>query len=221
MSRVATLGILLVAMLVSSRRAFAQQSLVELLGIDKLQFRALGAQMGRVDPSQVDPTNVYAITADYGEIAPHWRVVFGVSYWESHLSDRVVQTFVDSLNANITDPTGDARIARSRVSVYDVAFSAAARWMPTGNTLLRPYTDLGLAGHVINAEGKLIQGTFVENALDQIAAGFFGAVGMQVRPYGRLALEGQARADLLSGFRSAQIRAGLTYELGPPRRLTQ
>ncbi len=211
----------IVALLLSTRQAGAQQSFVELLGLDKLQFRALGLQMGRVDPSQADPANVYAITADYGEIAPHWRVVFGVSYWESHLSDRVVQTFVDSLNANINDPTGDAYIAKSRVSVYDVAFSAAGRWMPTGNTLFRPYADLGLAGHVINAEGKLIQGTLVENALDQIAAGVFAAAGLQVRPYGRLALEGQVRADLLSGFRSVQLRAGLTYELGPPRRLTQ
>lgn len=164
---------------------------------------------------------MYAITADYGELTPHWRVVFGVSYWESQLSDKVVRAFVDSLRRSIVDSTGDASLAASRVSMYDVTFSGALRWSPSGATLFRPIVDVGMAAHVMNAEGRLIKGTFVERALDQIAAGFFAGAGLQFRPVGRLALEGVVRGDLLSGFRSAQFRAGATYELGPPRRVTQ
>lgn len=178
-------------------------------------------QVGRIDPSQVEPANVYAITADYGEIAAHWRVVFGASYWESQLSGKVVQGFVDSLRRSIVDSTGDATIAPSRVSLYDVAFSGALRYSPAGRTLFRPFVDVGMAAHVMNAEGRLIKGTFVERALDQIAAGFFAGAGLEFHPFGRLAFEGVARGDMLSGFRSAQVRAGARYELGPPRRVTQ
>ncbi len=164
---------------------------------------------------------MYAITADYGQIAQHWRVVFGVSYWESRLSDKVVQQYVDSLRRSIVDSTGDATLAASRISMYDVTFSGAMRYSPQGGTFIRPFVDVGMAAHVMNAEGKLIKGTFVERALDQIAAGFFAGAGLQFHPVSRLAIEGLVRGDLLSGFRSAQLRAGATYELGPPRRVTQ
>lgn len=197
------------------------QTVVEALGLDKLRLGALGMQAGTIAVSQVVPTNVYAITADYGQIAPHWRVVFGVSYWESRLGDEVVKQFVDSLRRSIVDSTGDASLAASRISLYDVTFSGALRYAPTGATLVRPFVDMGMAAHVMNAEGKLIKGTFVERALDQIAAGFFAGAGLQVHPLSRLAIEGLVRGDLLSGFRSAQLRAGATYELGPPRRTKQ
>ncbi len=196
-------------------------SIFDRLGLDKLQLRALGAQIGKIDPSQVVPTTVYGITADYGEIIPQWRVVFGVSYWESRLNDKVVQAFLDTLRKSIVDPTGTARLQSSTVPVYDVVFNAAMRWSPSGATVIRPYVDGGLAGHVINAEGRLIKGTFVERSLDQIAAGFFAGAGVQIRPYGRLIFDATARADLLSAFRSAQLRAGVAYELGPPRRATE
>jgi hypothetical protein len=204
---------------VRSTSAAAQGSIFERLGIDKLQLRGLGAQVGRIGPSQVDPTNLYAINADYGEITPHWRVAFGVSYWESAFNSKVVQTLVDTLNRSLVDSAGGAHLQASRISVYDVTFSGSLRWMPTGATVVRPYVDAGIAAHVLNAEGKLIKGTFVERSLDQIAAGFFTGVGVQLRPYGRVGLDGTARVDLLSGFRSAQLRAGIAYELGPPRRL--
>lgn len=205
--------------LVTPRAVRAQEKpgVFERLGLDRLQFVSLGVSMGWVDPTQVDAVRVYALTADYGEIARNWRIVFDVSYWESQFSDRTVATFIDTLRNSIVDPTNDYTITQSRISVYDVAFSGSLRFQSGGPVAIRPYAGFGFAAHVLNAEGALIEGTFVERSLDNIAAGFFGNAGVLFRPWGRVIFEGQARADLLSGFRSLQVRVGAQYLFGPLR----
>jgi hypothetical protein len=193
-------------------------SVFERLNLDKLQLYALGASAGPIMPSQVVSTTVYALSADYGEISRNWRVIFGVSYWESRYEDDVVRTFVDSLQHNLDDPSGRARVVASPVTLYDVTFGAELRFTPVTSADLKPYFGVGLAGHVINAEGKLIKGTFVERSLDDIAAGLFVTTGIQLRIVPHFGVEGGVRGDLLSGFRSVQARAGATYYFGRLRR---
>lgn len=71
-----------------------------------------------------------------------------------------------------------------------------------------------MAAHVINAEGQLVDGTFVERALDNIAAGLFVSAGISIKVVRHFGIEGGGRVDLLSGFRSAQVRAGGAYYFG-------
>ena len=196
-------------------------ALLDGLGLDRLQFISLGGAVGRVAPSQVEAANVYAITADYGELARNWRVVFDVSYWESRLTSHAVSGLLDTLRNSIVDPTHDYSFVASSVPMYDVTFSGSVRWQSAGAVAIRPYGSVGLAAHVINAEGRLIKGTFVERALDNISAGFFANTGLLFRPWGRVIFDTQARADLLSGFRSFQVRAGALYLFGPARRPAQ
>jgi len=193
-------------------------SFLQRLGLDRLQFVSLGAELGRVVPSQIVPAQIYSVTTDYGELARNWRAVFDVSFWESQYTDAAVGTFVDSLRRSVVDPTNDFSISQSRVQVYDVIFSAGARWQSSSAVALRPFIGGGLAVHIMNAEGRLINGTFMERALDNISTGLFANAGILFRPFGRLVVETQARADVLSGFRSLQLRAGALYLFGPPRR---
>ena len=194
------------------------QGIFEKLGLDRLELASLGLSVGRIDPTQVEPASVFAITADYGDIAPRWRLIFSASYWESRMSDDAVNRFIDTLRANIVDPSGDDTIKVSRIPLYDVTLSLGINYSTSRSTLVRPYAGVGIAAHVINAEGKLIKGTFVERSLDDIAAGFFSVGGFEFRPIPQIVFVGEARADLLSGFRSLQLRVGATYVLGPPRR---
>jgi hypothetical protein len=120
--------------------------------------------------------------------------VIDVSFWESRYTDAAVAAFLDSLRRSVSDPTNDFSVVNSHVQVYDVIFSAAARWQSSSAVAIRPFIGVGIAAHVVNAEGQLINGTFVERALDNISTG------------------------LLSGFRSLQLRAGALYIFGPPRR---
>jgi hypothetical protein len=194
-------------------------SLVDHLGLDKLQIVSLGGAFGWIVPSQVEPTKLVAVSADYGEFAPSWRVVVNASFWRSQYRSSVVQIFVDSLNKSLSG-SGTNRVTPSRIALYDVTFGADARYVPNYSGELKPFFGVGLAMHVINAEGALIKGTFVERALDQIATGAYVTTGVSFKIVKHFGLEGSVRGDLLSGFRSVQARAGATYYFGHVRGVT-
>ncbi|HKW12216.1 MAG TPA: hypothetical protein VJO33_17650 [Gemmatimonadaceae bacterium] len=209
----------MLCVLLVPRLAHAQDtSLVQRLGLDRLQFVSLGASFGRVAPSQVVPAQIYAFSTDYGELARNWHAVFDVSFWASRYTDAAVGAFMDSVRKNVADPTNDDSFPTSRVQAYDITFSASIRWQSAAPVAVRPFAGFGIAAHVINAEGSLIKGTFVERALDNVSTGAFVNAGILFRPWGRLVVETQGRADVLSGFRSLQVRAGALYLFGPPRR---
>lgn len=201
----------------ASVAASQERPLYARLNLDRLRLESLGLGAGRIMPSQVEPATIYTFSADYGEIARRWRVVFGISYWDSRYRDNVVQAFVDTLNNNLDNPQGGARVVASEISLYDVTFGAEARWTPSATGAFKPYLGAGLAAHVINAEGDLITGTFVERALDNIAAGVFATGGVSLKVLSHFGIEASARADLLSGFRSTQLRAGAAYYFGHVR----
>ncbi len=204
------LGLLFV--FVCATRARAQVEIIDKIGLDRLQITSLGVAYGAIFPSQVEATRVYAVQADYGNLSPTWRVVFGGSYWSSRFRTNVIQSFADSLQKSLANPSD--HILPSPVHVYDVTFSGDFRFTPNYSGELKPFFGVGLAAHVINAEGALINGTFIERALDDIAAGFYVTGGVSVHLLPQFGLEGAARADLLSGFRSTQIRGGATYYFG-------
>ena len=96
-------GLLVLAAAVAppSLSAQAQGSWLERLGIDKLRFTALGAQVGRVNPQGIIPTTSYSVQVDYGEITTGWRIGFNATYWGSRFRDRSVRAYADSLRATI------------------------------------------------------------------------------------------------------------------------
>lgn len=200
--------------IVVARSGAAQEKTNDHFNLDKLEIVSLGASVGKILPSQVEPTNLYAVQADYGEVAPGWHIVFATSYWESRFRDAVVQDFVDSLTKSLIDPTGTAKIALSRVTLYDVTIGTELRYSPVYSGEIKPFFGAGLAAHVINAEGRLIKGTFVERSLDDIAAGLFITGGISFKLLKHIGVEGTVRGDLLSGFRSSQARVGGTYYFG-------
>ncbi|HEX8946305.1 MAG TPA: hypothetical protein VF785_24420 [Gemmatimonadaceae bacterium] len=204
----------IVSLVTGASVAAAQEKAGNGFNLDKLEITSLGASIGRILPSQVEPTTLYAVQADYGDIVPGWHIVFGTSYWESRFRDAVVQAFVDSLTKSLVDPTGTAKIALSRVTLYDVTFGTELRYTPVYSGEIKPFIGAGLAAHVINAEGKLIKGTFVERSLDDIAAGLFITGGVSFKLLKHIGVEGTLRGDLLSGFRSSQARVGGTYYFG-------
>lgn len=212
-------GILAVVVVGTARPLAAQGegSLFERLGIDKLRFTSLGLQVGRVNPHGIEPANSVSLQADYGEITPGWRVVFHATYWGSRFRDRNVRAYADSLRNAIYDPTGDAVVVLGDITVSDIALGADARRTFLPNAWLRPYAGGGLAVHVVNADGRLIDGTFVERATDILAVGVAGTVGVSARLVPHIALEAQARYDFLSLARFGSLRIGASYFFDNPR----
>jgi len=211
--------ILAVILFVAGHRLEAQenQSWAERLGIDKLKFTALGGQVGRVSPYGIEPTTSYSLQADYGEIVPNWRIVFNATYWGSQFTDKSVQAYADSLRNAIYDPTGDAVVVLGDITVSDIVLGADARRTYQPSWWLRPYLGAGIATHIVNADGRLIDGTFVERATDVIAVGVAGTVGVNARVLRHIALDAQARYDFLSLARFASLRVGASYYFDNPR----
>jgi opacity protein-like surface antigen len=189
----------------------------ERLGIDNLRFTALGVQVGRVNPQGIEPATSYSLQADYGEITPGWRIVFNATYWRSRFRDRNVRAYADSLRSAISDPTGDATVLLGDITVSDIALSADARRTYRPSWWLRPYVGGGVATHIVNADGRLIDGTFVERATDVIAVGVAGTVGVNARLLRHIAFDAQARYDFLSLARFGSLRVGASYFFDNPR----
>ena len=204
--------LLALALLLGAPATAGAQGVFERLNLDKLKLTAMGASYGSVEPSQMGATQAYSIHADYGEIAERWRVVFTATYWGSRYDDEVVRDYADSLRRSLEDPEGNARLIAAGVSVSDIAIGGDVRWSPRFRFLrLRPYLGGNVSFHVLNAEGRLIDGTFVERALDNIATGIAAVGGMDVVVLPHISLGGQARFDLLSGLQYSSLRLVGTY----------
>lgn len=186
-------------------------SLLQRLGLDRLRLSSVGVAYGVAKPVRAEGTELYAVYADYGEIAPRWHVLFGASWWRTRLRDEVVQRFADSIRAVVDDPTGDAVIQVGPVRMSTLALTVDARYSPRRGRRLRPYVGGGVGAYAVNVEGPPISGTFVENSLDNINAGFAVHAGLDVRPLPNLAIDMHARYDLLSGSRYGSLRAGAAY----------
>jgi hypothetical protein len=213
-------GAALALLLAQPRAAAAQaggttESLFERFGLDRLRLTAVGVGGGVVKPTQMEGTEAYAVHADYGEIAPRWRVVFSATYWGSRLTDKAVQAFADTLRRSVTDPTGDFTVDLGRVTVQDIALDMDLRWAPRREARFRPYVSGGVGAHVLNAEGRAISGTFVERALDNITTGVTTSAGVDLVLIPQLSIGMQARYDLLSGARFGSLRAVGSYLLRP------
>ncbi|HET9004242.1 MAG TPA: hypothetical protein VFN39_09625 [Gemmatimonadaceae bacterium] len=201
-----------VALGVAASPAGAQDrpGLFERLNLDKLKLTAFGTSMGAVAPTSIVPTMSVSLHADYGEIAPKWRVVFSATYWGSRYRDEVVDRLESKLREQIVDTTQTARFAMGGITVSDIAVGGDLRWSPRTRGL-RPYIGGGALAHVVNAEGKAIQGTLIENALDNIALGFGAVTGVDVTFARHLGIGLQGRFDLTSGVRYGSLRAVGTY----------
>jgi len=158
-------------------------------------------------------TETYAIEADYGEIVPRVRVVFSASFWGSHLNDETLRRYQDQLGQVIEDPTGDYQISLGSVRVSDIALCIDARWTPKAfrSTFLQPYGGGGISAHVLNAEGRAIENTFVERALDNIAVAPTVLAGVDAVFFKQVALGMQARYDLVNAARHGSVRAVGTF----------
>ena len=185
--------------------------LMQRFGIDRLRLSSVGVAYGQVKPARVEAADIFAVYADYGEVAPRWRVVVGAAYWRSRYEDGVVQRFADSLATVITDPPEGGAVTVGTIRATMLALTLDMRYHPRRASRVRPYVGGGIGAYAGNVEGAPISGTFVENSMDNIAAGFAAVAGLDLRILPNVSFDMQARYDLLSGTRYGSLRAGGSY----------
>jgi opacity protein-like surface antigen len=196
-----------VALLAAAAAPAHAQNIFQRLDLDKLRLEGFGGVVGPVSPSTIVSTQSYGVQADYGEITPHVRVGFSGSFWSSRFTDKTVDQFIQQLELSLADPSDSIKFDRVRVSTISV--EADVRYIPTSTrAAVQPYVGGGLGLHIVNAESKLIQGTFVESALDNIGAGISAIAGVAFLPTHRVSVGLEARYTVLGTLRFGTVRAG-------------
>ncbi|MGH7621175.1 MAG: outer membrane protein [Gemmatimonadaceae bacterium] len=193
------------------------QSIWQRLDLDKLKLEGIGVATGPVSPSTIISTPSYGVQADYGEIARHVRIVFSGSYWSSRYEDKAVQRFITQLDKSLADPTDSVKF--DRVNVSAISLEADVRYVPTSaRAAVQPYIGGGLGLHIINAQSKLIDHTFVESALDNIGAGISAIAGVAILPAHRVSVGVEARYTVLGTLRFGTVRAGAMFHFARQQR---
>ena len=98
----------------------------------------------------------------------------------------------------------------------DVALTLDAHvvWRVPYNVLT--FAGLGGAVHFLNGSGAAIAGTFVEDLLDSVTAGFNLHSGLEVPVHGRLRLSGVARYEVLGDLQYFQLGIGAKVLVSGP-----
>lgn len=212
------------AQLRASRRR-GRRTFLEQFNIDRLRLTELGVLGGVAFPDGIRHAPLYAVRADYGEIVPDFRVVFGITYWNSRYTDDAVATFEQALATATAAPGGvPVPISVGSVRSSDVTLTGETRWRPAflgghhhPTARIRPWVGLGAGVHFTNVQNSVIDGTFVSRALDGVALGPTGAFGVDLLPLRAVLLSAEARYDLFNGARYGSLRAGGSYVFEPRR----
>lgn len=192
----------------------AGQGFLEQFSYEGLRLTGIGLDAGVVfsDRLATEPTG--ALRIDYGFIAPNVRTLFGVSYFRSRFDDDEIQRFEQQIAGVVTGT--NVVVDVGAITWTNIAFDIDLQRLFGPGRRVTPYLGLGIGVHFRNGSGTAIDGTFVEDALDTVAAGLNVSTGLEITVTGDLRFTLDGRGLLTSELRAATARAGLMLRL--PRR---
>lgn len=192
------------------------QSVLDQFSYDNLRFSGIQVDFGPLASSQLTGAVAGGIRIDYGQIAPKVRVLLGLSYFRSEFDNASRARFEQRLKNFVIDPSGDDTISVGRIFWSDLAADIDLQYaLPQGRGVVS-YIGVGAGVHLRNGSGRAINGTFVEDALDDIAAAGNAMIGLEIAlaPQWRFTLDG--RGVVSSGLSTVSLRAGAMYRLRAP-----
>ena len=202
-------GTILGAALPLSR--LAAQSVLAQFSYDSLRPSGLQADLGALGASRLRGTIVGGVRLDYGYIAPHVRVLLGLSYFKGSFDQQAIAELTRKLRSVVDDPDSNFTIDVGRITWSDLTGDLDLQYVLPQGPSVTAYLGAGLGVHLRNGSGKAINGTFVEDALDGVSVGLNGTLGAEfaVGPHWRLTLEG--RGVVSTDLSTVSLRAGVMY----------
>lgn len=184
---------------------------------ENLSFRGFGPEWGYIWPSRVEPTQTLGVRMDLGYLGPGVRIVPSITYWKSDFKAGEIHELEQRVASLIVAQTGQAAptVDLGRIDWSDVSMVVDAQvvWrVPYG---VLTYLGAGAGVHLLNGNGAAINGTFVEDLLDSVTAGFNVHAGLEYALTQRLRATGQARWEMLGDLRYYGIRLGAQIMTGP------
>ena len=208
-------------MAVGPSRGLAAQGVLNQFSYDNLRFSGIQIDAGPLGSSELTGTIAAGLRIDYGMIAPHVRVLLGLSYFRSQFDNQARARFEERIRQFVIDPAGDDTIRVGRIFWSDLTADLDLQYaIPQGRGIMT-YIGVGTSVHLRNGSGGFIKGTFVEDALDEVSAGFNMSVGAEFSLSRAWRFTVDGRGVVSSGLSTVSLRSGIMYRIGSGRTRTR
>jgi opacity protein-like surface antigen len=208
--------LLLVALAATAAPPLRGQGLAD-FDYENLSFRGIGASWGYMWPNRVEPTQSFDLRMDLGYLGPGLRIVPTLGYWSSEFEPGEVRELESRVEDLVLDQSGeDVSVDLGTIEWTDVRLGLDAHvvWrIPYG---VLTFAGAGASAHLLNGDGAAINGTFVEDLLDSVTAGFNLHAGLEYPVTDRFRVYGQGRYEVLGDLQYVQVRTGLQFMIGGP-----
>lgn len=186
------------------------QSVLNQFTYDSLEASGLMIDLGALGASRLRGTVVGGARLDVGAIAPHVRVLLGVSYFKGEFDQQAIADLTRRLRYVVSDPDSNFTIDVGRITWSDLTGDVDLQYVLPQSQSVTTYLGLGMSVHVRNGAGRAINGTFVEDALDGISAGLNATAAAEIgRRSWRFTIEG--RGVVSADLSTVSLRTGVMY----------
>jgi len=204
------IGLIVLFLSVSPSVRLSAQGLLSQFSYDNLTPSALQLDVGPLGGNNIRGALTGGMRLDYGLIAPHVRVLLGLSYFKADFGSAARQRFVDRLRSIVHDPDSNYTIDLGSITWSDVTGDLDLQYLLPQGHAVTVYMGIGLGAHFRHGSGAAIDGTFVQDALNEITAGLNGTLGAEFgAKRWRFTLDG--RGVLSSGLSTVSLRSGVMY----------
>ena len=184
---------------------------------ENLSFRGISFDVGYLYADNVEDTRTLGVRFDLGFLGPGFRLMPGVTYWESTLADPEVDRFETRLGTLAADQGGTVPTGGFDLGVIDrtdivVNMDGHYVWATPLNLFFS--VGVGLSAHFLNGSGPGIDGTFVEDLLDSVSAGFNLHAGLEYPITDRVRIHGGSKVEVLGDLNYVEFRGGLSFIWG-------
>jgi hypothetical protein len=187
------------------------------LDYENLGFRGFGLDWGYLWPNRIERAGSVGLRIDMGYAGPGLRIMPTVTYWSSPLQQGEITELEDRIEALITEQSGAPSPALDLGTIRwrDVAVGVDAHVVWDSLLDLLTYGGIGVTAHVLDGDGEAIAGTFIDDLLDSVTAGFNLHFGMEYPVTDRFRIYGLSKYEVMSDLQYFTVRAGWQIMTGP------
>ena len=184
---------------------------------ENLSSRGISFDVGYLYADNVEDTRTLGVRFDLGFLGPGFRIMPGVTYWESTLAQTEVGQFQTRLGTLTADQGGTVPAGGfdlGDIDRKDIVVSLDGHYVWAVPLNLFFSTGVGLSVHFLNGSGPSIDGTFVEDLLDSVSAGFNLHAALEYPIADRIRIHGGSKVEILGDLNYVEFRGGLTFIWG-------
>jgi hypothetical protein len=184
------------------------QGILDQFSYEGLRFTGIGLEFGGVLSNSITTEPIGGVRVDFGVIAPRLRVMVGGSYFKGNFKPDRIARFEQRLQEVLTNCACDS-LSIGTITQANIELFLGLQYLLPSLGRVQPYAGAGFSAHIRDGDGAVIKDTFVEDALDTVAAGVDGSVGLEVALVRRLSILAEVRGVLTSELQSLSARGGL------------